>query len=246
MLQVKLRQIKIAGLSNFQVRRRPGDHRNRRACAFDNAGLISSEKTVCHGFREGAFQKAAAEALRRLRLHNVLARDGCSDESAVSRALYLFDGVHSGKAHDGSVMFFNGFNGSSDGSWGTQRTHGVVYQHNVTVIALDSIESIGHAFLARIATGDDPHFAGKAVIGHLGLHPLALIGADRDKYRADLRYLSECAQAVDEDRHSCQFKKLLWRGRRMLARGHARAQSCCWKNNENPHKHWSIQEAAQA
>src|SRR5581483_7662709 len=107
MLQVKLRQIKIAGLSNFQVRRRAGDHRNRRACAFDNAGLIGSEKTVCHGFREGAFQKAAAEALRRLRLHNVLARDGGSDESAVSRALYLFDGVYSGQAHDGSVMFFN-------------------------------------------------------------------------------------------------------------------------------------------
>jgi hypothetical protein len=32
----------------------------------------------------------------------------------------------------------------------------------------------------------------------------------------------------------------------MVARGHARAQPCCWKNNENPHKHWSIQESGEA
>lgn len=78
---------------------------------------------------------------------------------------------------------------------------------------------------------------------NLRLYTLTFAGTDGYKHGGDPRHLSKSAQAVDEDGHARQFKKLFRCRRNVLADSHARAQPRCWKNDENPHKHWSIQES---
>ncbi len=99
--QVKLGQLQIAGLRNLQINLRTVHHGDRVSGALHHRGFVGANKAVRRGLGEDTFEQAIAEALRGLRQHHELARNGGCDQRSVRGALHLLDGVHGGQAHDG-------------------------------------------------------------------------------------------------------------------------------------------------
>ena len=64
MIQVKLSQLKIAGLRDLQIRWRSQHDGDRRACALDDACLIGAHEAVGCSLGEGALEQPTAKALR--------------------------------------------------------------------------------------------------------------------------------------------------------------------------------------
>ena len=87
--KVKLRQLQVAWLRNLQINLRTVDCGDGISSPFDDGGFVGAHKAIGKRFGEGLLQQSAAEALRRLRQNDVLARDGGGDEGPVRGALDL-------------------------------------------------------------------------------------------------------------------------------------------------------------
>ena len=189
----------------------PGTTATCAAGALDQAGLVGAGEAIGFGFGEGALQDGPAEALRRLRLHDVLARDRGADDGAVRGALDLLDGVDGGQADDGGAMLGNGFDGARDGVGVDQGADGVVHQHDVIVLRLHGRKGASDGFLTAVAAFDDSDAAGELVFGDDGLDTFNFRGADRDHDGADLRHGGKGAQTVDENGKPGEMTGTAWR-----------------------------------
>ena len=114
-------------------------------------------------------------------------------------------------------------------------SHGVVHQHNVVGLSGQSVQGVGHRFLAPVAAFDHADAPGKAEFGYLGFDALHLSLAYSHVHRCDARHGSEGAQRVDEDGHAIQREKLLG-----LRAGHPGSQPGGGKNDKDLHDSASI------
>jgi len=215
-------------------------HGYRISGPFHNGSFIGTYKAVCRGVGKGAAQQSVAEALRRLRQHHILARNGGSNQGTVGGPLHLFDRVHGRQSHNGGAVLNYRINGAIDGGNVNQRPHRVVHQHDIVCLSGQSCKGVGDRLLAIVATLDHVHPLGKAVFGNLCLDALHLCVAYG---HVDCRHSlnsRESAQGMDEDRHSIERQKLLG-----LGPGHPGAQSGRGKNHKYLHNSWSIHRRAR-
>src|SRR5271157_1787877 len=210
-LQIKLCKLKVSRLGDFEVSRRAEHDSYLSASAFDEAGFVGTDEFVGGRFRECPLKQMAAEALRRLRLHDVFAGNGGGNDGSVGGALNLLDGVYGGQADDGGGVLLDGANGALDGGRVDQGTDGVVNQNDVVRVAFNGVKRIGDALLAVIATLHDVNLAGESVIANLSGDAIHLARAHRNIHGGDLGHVRKCTQRMDENRNASQLEKLLRR-----------------------------------
>ena len=251
--QEELRQFEIAWLRDLHITERAGHHCNLKACTFDHARFIGATEAVGFGFSKGPLQQRYAKSLRRLCLHNALAGDGGGDTGAGGGALYLLDGVDGGQAHNGCSMHAHRLYGTGDQPGGNQRADCVMHQDDVVIVQRPGLrcrryqcmEGTGDAVLPGIASLDNAHVGGEAVLVNESCQALALIAADGHVDRRYIRNRGKGAQGVDQNGHAGEFKELLGLSRDLRLgaadRRHARAKPRCGKYHKDSHRRSSIQ-----
>lgn len=200
-----------------------------------NGSFIGTNKAIRRCLGKRALQQPVAEALRRLRQHHKLSRNGRRNQRSVRGSLHLLDGVDSRQAHNSRAKFKHRIDGAIDGCRVNQRPHRVVHQHNVVGLGGQGGQSVQNRLLPVIAALHHAHATGKAVLGNLCLDALHLGFAHGYIDRRYPFHRRKRAQRMDQNRHSVERQELLG-----LRYGHPGAQSGRGKNDKYLHNLWSI------
>ena len=158
--------------------------------------------------RDRPRQHRAAEALRRLREVDRLARDRLDDRAVAVDAL---DGVARLQRGDGRAMRRGGVDGPVDQIRADKRPRRVVDEHDVGPLA-DRVEGVGDGILAALAANGGPQL-GRDAAGHLAERhrrgrPLR---QDQDDF-VDARVGVKRGQTVLQHRPAANVEQLLRRG----------------------------------
>ena len=204
------------------------------AGSLDDGGFVGADEAVGFGVGEGLLEQAVAEALGGLGEDDELAGNGGGDESAVSGAFDLFNGVDGGEADDGRAELDDGVDGAVDGVGVDEGADGIVDKDNVVGLGGDGGEGVGDGLLAMVATLDNVDARGKVVggaeLGDLGLGAFHFSFADGDIDGRDALDRGEGAERVDEDGDAVEGEKLLG-----LGAGHTGSQTRGGKTREYLH-----------
>ncbi len=155
LVKVKLGQLQVAGLRNLQINLRTVHHGYGISGALDNEASSVPTKPSAVASAKARWSSPVAEALGGLRQHDVFARNGGGDESAVGGSLHLLDGVDGGHADDGCAELSDGVDGAVDGGRVDERAHSVVDQNDVVWLGGQGGEGVGDRLLAVVAALDD-------------------------------------------------------------------------------------------
>ena len=180
--------------------------------ALQQRSLIGAQETLGGGVLERPLQHCKAEPLRRLCLHDHLARDGSRDHGSVGGALDLLDGVDGRHPGDCGAVLFYGGNDRRDGLGGDERTHRIVYQNNIVLGGAQRVQRVGDRLLPVFTALDDMHLVTEIVLPGFLPEQLRLGFPHSDPDLADFLGPRELAECVYEDRNAFQLSELLAAG----------------------------------
>ena len=210
-------------------------------CTLHQRGLVGAQKAVRVSLIKGLLQEPVAKALRGLRQHHKLARNGRGHQRAVGGPLHLLDGIDGGQPDDGRAKLLHRVDGAVDGGRVNQRTNRVVYQNNIVRLGVQGGQCVRHRLLAAVSTLNHAHRIAKTKLGNLGLNTLNLRLAHRYADGRHPFHRGEGSQAVNQDRHTIEGEKLLG-----LRAGHPGSQPRRGKNHIYVHNSQSIQRLRPA
>src|SRR3984885_159284 len=158
-LQIKLRELHVRWLRNFDISLRPQDHHDLMPEPLHQSRLVRRADSIRLGPRKRVLQQFCLKNLRRLRQHHALPWNRPSNQRHIfrqARAFYFFHRVHRRNSQNRSLMLPRLFNHAHDLLFLHKRPHRVMHQYDFRVLR-NFLQGGRHRFLPRIAAFHHAH-----------------------------------------------------------------------------------------
>src|SRR5262249_45916316 len=202
--------------------------------------LIGADKTVRGCGIKGALDEFIAKTLGRLGLHYTLAGDGRRDESALSGALDLLDGVDRGQAGDGCAMFFHFADYVVDNLVVDERPDRIVHQDYVVGCSLKLSQSICNRLLAMLAALNHHDLSSDLLFFQLPAELLHLAFAQGHHDLGDPGVAREDPQGMNNDGDAVNLEELFGSGCFLAGGRHTSAQTGGGDDDDHLHLRSSV------